>query len=167
MTDYSCSFHHLGHARVPGTIKGCFIGQLFIQSLRPDRNPLDHRMVQRNGGECIITVRMKWAMPQHLFGAAWRELKQSLRLHTVRRVNTAETQPSQTTLPLQASLKALPQEGAPGSRKREKERLAGLVLLSLCSQGAAKKGTRKLSYTNHIYWCCSNASRIVIHQKQH
>lgn len=48
------------------------------------------------------------------------------------------------------------QEDAHGSRGRENGRLAGLVLLSLCSQGAAKKGTRKLSCTNHIYWCCSN-----------
>lgn len=93
MTDYSCSFHHLSHARVPSTIKGCFIGQLFIQSPRPDRKPIDHKMVQRNKSECTITVRMKWAMPQHLFGAAGRDLKQTLRLHTVRRVNTAETQP--------------------------------------------------------------------------
>lgn len=49
MTDYSCSFHHPGHARVPGTITGCFIGQLFIQSPRPDRDPLDHKVLQRNG----------------------------------------------------------------------------------------------------------------------
>lgn len=42
------------------------------------------------------------------FRAPWRELKQTLRLHTVRRVHTAETQPPWTALPLQAPLKALP-----------------------------------------------------------
>lgn len=156
MTDYSCCFHHLGHARVAGMIKGCFTGQLFIQSPRPLRNPLDHKVIQRNGSECTIIVRTKWAMPQHLFGAAWRGLKQTLRLHTVRRANAGETQPSQTVLPLQAALKALPPGRCPWQQGRENGRLAGLVLLSLCSQGAAKKGTQKLSCTNHIYWCCSN-----------
>lgn len=50
----------------------------------------------------------KMGCAKHLFGAAWRELKGALRLHTVRRVSTVETQPSRTPLPLQAPLKALP-----------------------------------------------------------
>lgn len=167
MTDYSCSLHHLGHARVPGTVKGCFIGRLLIKSLRPDRNSLDHKAVQRNRGECTITIRTKWAVPSTSLELLGESLKEPWGCTQWEGSVRLKPSPLGHPFPSRHLSRLSPKEGAASSRGKEKGRLAGLVLLSFCSQEAAKKGTRKLSYTGHIYWCCSSASWTVIHQKQH